>query len=391
MLLTMPAPRSFTGEDCAEVLLPGNPHLLEGVIAGWRRIAGEIGLPLRAAEPGEFTARAFLRGRIDLEQAEGIAATIAATSDLELEAAARLRGGRTAQAGGRAAEELLSLLARLEAGIDFADEEDVVAIEASALEGALAPLSESLRAVAAGKLGVEHRASIPRVALVGPPNAGKSALFNALLDRRRTVESERAGSTRDAVAEPIRLAVASGRGSSEAILVDLAGFDETSDPLGSTAQAVARDEAEMASLRLWCHPADAGPPPPLAAGDLLVFTKIDLSPPPPTDLPAVATSARTGAGLEALREAIAVRLAATPSPVLATIEARHRAALEAAIERIEEARLLLRGTPAGAGPRAPELVAECLRAALESIAAIAGRLEPEEVLGRIFASFCIGK
>ena len=152
-LLAMPGPRSFTGEDVAELALPGNPILLERVETALFAAAARAGIDARRAAPGEFTARAFLRGRIDLAQAEGIAASIAAASDAELAAAAALREGRISREGLEACDALAALLARLEAGIDFADEEDVVSIEAGVLEAALGDLEARLEGLAGAQRG----------------------------------------------------------------------------------------------------------------------------------------------------------------------------------------------------------------------------------------------
>lgn len=389
-LLAMPGPRSFTGEDVAEIVLPGNPILLERVEAALLAAATEIGVDARRARPGEFTARAFLRGRLDLAQAEGIAAAIAAATDAELASAAALREGRISREGLEACDALAALLARLEAGIDFADEEDVVSIEANALEAALADLQARLVGLAEARRGEESRLDRPRVVLVGPPNAGKSALFNAMLGRERVVVSPIAGTTRDAIAEPLR--IESPSGAFEAVLVDLAGLGDAIDALDAAAQEASRREIAGAAVRIRCHPAEVDERPP--EGDaILVVTKADL--PGVRPLPssgAILTSAIDGRGLQALREAIAERLREqSTNRTLASANARHRAALADAAARLREARSLLAGAAPGEGPTDPELVAACLRGSLESLESIGGRFEPDEVLGRIFASFCIGK
>ena len=406
-LLAMPGPRSFTGEDVAELALPGNPVLLDRVEAALLAAAAEAGIDARRAAPGEFTARAFLRGRIDLAQAEGIAASIAAASDAELASAAALREGRVSREGLKACDALAALLARLEAGIDFADEEDVVSIEATVLEAALADLEARLAGLAGATRGEESRLDRPRVVLVGAPNAGKSALFNALLGRERVVVSPIAGTTRDAIAEPIR--IESGFGAFEALLVDLAGLGDAIDALDAAAQAASRREIAEAAVRVRCVSADAaaalngdsgdsgdadeGD----GAGEIMVLTKADLADRGMTlaatfGRDAVVTSAVDGRGLQALRAAIALRLGEREANrSLAEAQARHRAAFADAVGRIQEARSLLADARPGEGPSEPELVAACLRGSLEALESIAGRFEPDEVLGRIFASFCIGK
>ena len=392
-LLSMPGPRSFTGEDVAELALPGNPILLERVEAALFAAAARAGIDARRAAPGEFTARAFLHGRIDLAQAEGIAASIAAASDAELAAAAALREGRISREGLEACDALAALLARLEAGIDFADEEDVVSIEANVLEAALGDLESRLEGLAGAQRGEESHLDRPRIVLVGPPNAGKSALFNAILGRERVVVSPIAGTTRDAIAEAIR--IESSLGAFEAVLVDLAGLGDAIDAIDAAAQEASLREIAEAAVRVRCHPADAGEPPREESDAILAITKADLG---IDGLPeidagdAILTSAVDGRGLQALREAIASRLRdASGNRMLASAHGRHRAALVDAARRLSEARSLLAGAEAGDGPSDPELVAACLRGALEALESIAGRFEPDEVLGRIFASFCIGK
>jgi tRNA modification GTPase len=406
-LLVMPGPRSFTGEDVAELALPGNPILLERVETALFAAAARAGIDARRAAPGEFTARAFLHGRIDLAQAEGIAASIAAASDAELAAAAALREGRISREGLEACDALAALLARLEAGIDFADEEDVVSIEAGVLEAALGDLEARLEGLAGAQRGEQSHLDRPRIVLVGPPNAGKSALFNAILGRERVVVSPIAGTTRDAIAEPIR--IESSLGAFEAVLVDLAGLGDAIDALDAAAQRASLREIAEAAVRVRCVPADAaaalngdsgdsgeagegG-----GAGEIMVVTKADLvdrgaASAATFGRDAVFTSAVDGRGLAELRVAIASRLGAREANrSLAAAQARHRAAFADAAERLQEARSLLAVARPGEGPSEPELVAACLRGSLEALESIAGRFEPDEVLGRIFASFCIGK
>ena len=184
-----PAPHSYTGDDSVELQLPGNPIVLERVIDALIASGRERQLDVRRAEPGEFTARAYLNGRLTLTQAEGVAATIAAQSDAELDAARLLLSGRLADFAQRLAEDLAAALALVEAGIDFTDQEDVVAISPVDLHARFVDLRARLDDQLAHAVGMERLQAIPWVVLVGAPNAGKSALFNALLNRERAVVS----------------------------------------------------------------------------------------------------------------------------------------------------------------------------------------------------------
>lgn len=393
MLLVMPAPGSFTGEDSFELALPGHPTLLEAALESLESAGVAAGVPVRRAEPGEFSRRAFERGRIDLSQAEGIALAIAAEGDETLRAAGRLREGRLHRESEAVAADLADLLALVEAGIDFADEEDVVAIPPAVLREALAGIADRIAAMLRGG-PVEALDTRPAVVLCGPPNAGKSALFNALLGRRRSVESAVAGTTRDRLAEP--LAIGTPDESGEALLVDVPGEEiasdggdaEREDRIDAAMQAIRSESQRQASLRLRCHPADAGTPPACGDAELLVVTKADLASGTAPPAGAIATSARTGEGLAALREAISQRLLNRPpdgaTAAVAVLE-RHRGHLEACGARIEEASGL------ADAESSPELVAAVLREAMLEAAAISGRIEPEDLLDRIFSRFCIGK
>lgn len=397
VLLVMPSPASFTGEDAAELAIPGNPWLLAAVVDGLIERSRSIGGDLRRAHPGEFAARAFLRGRIDLSRAEGLAASIAARTDAELAAARSLREGALAREGEAAADALAALLGLLEAGIDFADEEDVVAISAGALAEGLAATRSRLRQLIDRSIGLESIGGAPRVVLAGPPNAGKSSLFNALLGTRRTVTSPVAGTTRDAVVAPLLLEGAPG--AVEAVLVDLvdlAGEEEPrpASPIDDAMQRRAAAERARATVVLRCHPPEAGAARSAEAGEILVLTKSDLARAHDAPAGSIPASAATGQGLGELRRAIAeavIRggLGSSGGAELALSE-RHRAAISRAASLLAEAEALVRASE-GEAPRDQELVASLLREALDALGTIGGRLEPDEVLGRIFARFCIGK
>jgi tRNA modification GTPase len=380
--LCSPGPRSYTGEDALEFVCVGNDWIVPELEATLLRTAIKLGFTARAAAPGEFTLRAFARGKIDLTQAEGIAATIAATTEAQLRAARQLADGGlgrfVAALAGRVADDL----ALVEAGIDFTDQEDVVAIAPSVLREHLGEAICSLRARLDRSVPWEKIEAVPRVVLIGEPNAGKSTLFNALLGRRRAVESPTAGTTRDALEEYVTLTTPRGR--FEIRLVDVAGLDDASAGFNPAMQERVRSMIERADLIVRCAAGPTASEPPQPA-ELLVHTKADLG--VRGDL---AVSAHTGFGLDALRIAIvdrlASRLVATDGETL-VLSARHESALREALASLEEAL----ATVAGRGLRDPELVAASLRASLDSLGAVSGAIAPDDVLGRIFGKFCVGK
>jgi tRNA modification GTPase len=396
LLATYRAPSSYTGEDSAELLVPGNPHLLERILAMLTAFQG-----VRHATPGEFTARAFLNDRLTLDQAEGVAATIAAETSDQLGAARDLLAGRTGDAYRAWGDELATLLALVEAGIDFTDQEDVVPIAPEALRTRLDLLATSMAAFLGARTGRETTPALPRVVLAGPPNAGKSTLFNALLGRRRAVVSPVAGTTRDVLAEEVDLAGALP-GAGTVVLVDLAGLDDGGGVRGAIdadAQTRARDAVAHADVVIDCDPsgrftgstgivnAKAG------QTRIRVRTKADLPSPGAITQPGegapLAICALDGYNLPALRRAIADAATGARSGSLASLLPRHRRALDETVARLAEARAAI---PAGSRSLSdPALVASALRGALDALGELTGRMSPDDVIGRIFATFCIGK
>ncbi|MDG1899457.1 MAG: 50S ribosome-binding GTPase, partial [Phycisphaerales bacterium] len=224
LLLTAPGPTTATGEDVVELQAPGNPLLLARIVDALVESGRSADFDVRLAEPGEFTARAFFNGRCSLTEAEGIAATIAACSDAQLRAASMLRTGRLGTVARELSESIASMLALVEAGIDFSDEEDVVAIPPDELVSRLEPIRDVIHGVLDRSIGMESLQSLPHVVLCGPPNAGKSTLFNALLGHERAIVSDRPGTTRDVLREPMDLSVGNAA-AREVMLIDLAGID----------------------------------------------------------------------------------------------------------------------------------------------------------------------
>ena len=390
LLIPFRSPHSYTGEDAAELQAPGNPALLERIVAEILNRARGRQIDARLAEPGEFTARAFLNHRLTLTQAEGVAAAIAARSDAELRAAKFLLSGALGAFAHQAADDLASALALVEAGIDFTDQDDVVAISPRDLQRRLIDLRERVAQRLAHAVGVEQLQAIPWVVLVGEPNAGKSSLFNALLGHERAVVSPISGTTRDVLAEPLTISTSTGPG--EVMLVDLAGLDDDESVLNQSMQAMARDAMERAELVIRCTPADQESDS-HDSSELLVRTKCDLLFDQRTQLAGMPVSVVTGNGLQRLRHAIADRLAQRAVSLAADAAAlrpRHEQALRSALLALHEAIELVASQDARTLGQ-PELIASAMRSALNDMGALAGEITPDEVLGRVFASFCIGK
>ncbi len=383
-------PNSYTGQDMAEIQCPGSPALLD------RLVGFLIGLGARLAEPGEFTYRAFVAGKLDLTQAEGVHATIAACSDTELRAATQLRSGRLTGSTTDLSDRLANLLALVEAGIDFSDQDDVVAITPEALAQGLAALIAELQ-----KLRTNSRAwgaieAIPRVVLAGAPSAGKSTLFNALLGRRRAVVDAAPGTTRDLLAEPLTIDGVGGR-RVEIMLVDLAGIDTPSDTLAQQADSAAKRAIETADAVLLID--DGSRPDQLIATPpdapvIRVRSKCDRTGTVETKAGDVSVSAVTGEGLDALRNTIFGRLADRAVSVSAgslALMPRHESAIDAAMCSLTAADGSIGSQRTGGQLRDPELIAVALREALDHLAGIAGQISADDVIGRVFATFCIGK
>ncbi len=388
-----PAPHSYTGEDSAELQLPGNPLLLDRILQQLLDLARSSSIEARPAQPGEFTARAFFNGRLSLTEAEGVAATIAAQSDAELRAASLLRTGSLGAMAMRWADELAGALALVEAGIDFTDQEDVIPLAPGDLYQRLVALRAAIKQKLARAVGMEQVEAIPWVVLRGRPNAGKSTLFNALIGRERAVVSEVAGTTRDVIAEPLSVPVA--HGDAEVMLVDLAGYDEE-DPaqINQLMQQAARGAIARAELILHCIDVREAPAEAIDDGALVIRTKADLEPVPDEQAGGLIVSARTGRGLDALRRAIGERLSNRAVSLAAdaiALRPRHEAALQSALDAVRAAAELTEPQRDANTLRDAELIAASMRAALNALAALAGEITPDDVLGRIFASFCVGK
>ena len=376
LVLWFPAPRSATGEDVAELHLHGSRAVLAAVMQALTRLG------LRLAEPGEFTRRAFLNGKLDLLQAEAIADLAAAETEAQRRQALRQLGGELGDVYRGWRDRLTRILAHFEAAIDFPDEDLPPEIEDRILGDTEGLVAEIERHLADGHRGERLRDGID-VAIVGPPNAGKSSLLNRIARRDVAITSPVPGTTRDVIEVAIDL------GGYPVVLADTAGLRDSADAIEQEGKRRAVQRAEQAEIRLFvfdtAHPADAAGASTWAGADtILVANKIDLVPVAETDLspPALPVSALTGEGIDRLLTMLGERVAQTyriEAPVLT--RARHRQALE------EAAASLRRSFSAAL----PELRAEDLRLALRSLGRITGAVDVEDLLDVIFRDFCIGK
>lgn len=401
LLLRFPGPGSYTGEDSAEFLLPGNPLLVERVVAV---LAAQPGV--REATPGEFSARGYLNGRMSIAQAEGVAATIAARNSAELDAARSLLSGEAGRRYREWGNELADLLALVEAGVDFTDQEDVVPIPAAELMAKLRAVRGQILGLVGAEAGREESDPRPVVVLAGAPNAGKSTLFNALLGRSRAVVSEVAGTTRDVLREELDLS-RDIPGGPVVTLTDLAGLDDGAGWQGTDAEAqrAAAETVAGADVVVWCDPTgrfERAPFRQSRGGVLRVRTKADLPGARPTAATAeeaggLSICALDGWNLGALRRSVAEAAWGSTGrgADAGVVVPRHRRALGQAAARLDEAIAVVddgdRGSGGRGGLASPELIAGLLRAALDSIEELTGRVTPDDVIGRVFARFCVGK
>ena len=387
LVLWFPGPASYTGEDSAELHLHGGMAVVEGVLDGLDRLG------LRMAEPGEFTRRAFQNQRMDLAQAEAVADLVDAETAAQRQQALDQLAGGLSQRYGRWRDQLLGALAMLEAGIDFPDEEVPEAVANMARPPLERLLSEVGLALDDGKRGERIRDGY-RVAVIGAPNAGKSSLINGLLGRDAAIVTDIAGTTRDIIEAPLVLA------GFKLLLADTAGIRQSDDPIEQEGVRRAQAWAQGAALRLWLVDGAAtsgdwalakdlvGP------GDVCLINKSDLG--LSADCVAAEAWARARGlavqllslsrdGVDTVRVDLTERVTAALSGAdfPAATRRRHAVHLSEAAGHIERA--------LGVLALGSELAAEDVRLAARALERVTGKIDPEDVLGAVFSTFCIGK
>lgn len=371
------APRTFTGEDTVEVSCHG------GVLPAKLALDAILSAGARSAEPGEFSRRAFLNGRIDLTQAEAVIDLIHSRTELALRAANEQLAGKLSEKINALRDDLMRVLAHVEAHIDFPDEDiapDTREQLLGRLRAALNDMDALLRTAAEGLI---LRRGI-RAVIVGKPNVGKSSLLNQLLGRERAIVSEIPGTTRDTIEETANI-----RGI-PVVFIDTAGIRESSDSIELEGIRRSRESLERAELIL--HVLDRSEP----AGDeltttihkkrIIVLNKADLTPLAAAE--GIPISCKTGAGIEELKDAIRdlVRDGSVDSEMTEVmINSRHEEALRRARSGIENT---IQSLSAGASI---ELAAMDLRLAVNAVGEIVGKTTTEDLLDSIFGQFCLGK
>lgn len=378
-----PTTRSYTGEPTAEIHLPGSPALIDRVLT----LLYQRGV--RPARSGEFTLRAFLNGRLDLVQAEAVLGVIDADTPRQLQSALRQLSGGLSDRLAQLRRDLLELLADLEAGLDFVDED----IEFVSRDEVVRRLSDAHAFVDHLREHTRDRYSgtdRPRIVLAGLPNAGKSTLLNALAGRETALVSPIPGTTRDYLTATVTL------GGREIELLDTAGWEDSAEHIMSRAQSLRQQQIHDADLVLWCTPADL--PADLIVDNeqqrencrvlnrefLEIVTKIDLTP----VVPGLSVSATTGAGLQTLRDRLTESLEESRTGerrLIGTTSARCHDSLQLVAAALRDA---LTALDAGHGD---EIVALEIRRALDGLGRILGLVYTDDVLDRVFSKFCIGK
>ena len=372
------APRSYTGEDAAEITIHGSPYILDQTL---QRLTG---LGCRIARPGEFTQRAFLNGKLDLAQAEAVADLIAADSHAAHQMAIGQLRGHTSAALNDIRQQLLHLATLLELELDFSDHEDLTFAPRTQIDQHACQAQQHIVAlIRTYRLGQAIKQGI-HIALVGRTNVGKSTLFNQLAGDDRAIVSPYHGTTRDTIDDSFTLQGLRFR------LTDTAGLRNTPDPVEQLGIQRTKQAIAQASIVIHVSDRDNDAPPPLSSQQQLICVRNKTDLYPPTHLPphTIPLCAKTGEGIDRLRQAIlqAANLPNTPPDLPVINNARHLQALTLAEQDLQRLRAAL------ANDAPAEILSEDLRQAAEHIAQITGHTPtPDSVLENIFRNFCVGK
>jgi len=379
LVVTFPAPNSFTGEDCVEFHTHGSLAVIEAMSGAF------LSAGARHAGPGEFTRRAFENGKLDLTEAEGLADLIDSETEGQRQQAFRQMQGGLKEVYQSWRAGLIDALAAIEGDIDFPDEQDVPDnLSHAAYEPITKVIEHMEKTLADSQRGESVRRGI-RIAIIGPPNAGKSSILNLLAGRDAAIVSDQAGTTRDIIDVQMNIE------GFPVIFSDTAGIRETEDSIEAEGVRRALASSEDADIRIGVASADTGGFDDLSsnldAGDFLLLNKSDQKglKVEKQNFEVLTISAKTGDGFGAfflkLADAIKTRFALTENAGLT--RARHKDCTQRAIESLRRAQSSLR--------LAPELAGDDVRSALHAIKELAGEADIEAVLGAIFSRFCIGK
>jgi tRNA modification GTPase len=362
LALWFPAPASVTGDDMAELHLHGGRAVVAAVLDALSAMTG-----LRPALAGEFTRRAFENGRLDLSEAEGLADLLAAETEGQRQSALILAEGRL---GGHVADwqaRILRVAAQVEADLDFSDEGDVAKESEVHTTNALATLCTEIAELLDCPPAERLRDGV-KIVFAGPPNSGKSSLFNEIAGRHAAIVTDIAGTTRDRIEAPVVI------GGIPLLLIDTAGLrDDMTDAVEALGIKLSQDAIIGADIVLWL-----GPPETMPKGALLIAAKSDLQ----FGRPGLAVSTVNGEGLATLRETLLARAKALlPKPGALALNSRHRAILSTVLEDLSAAHTACDGL----------IIAEHLRHARAALDALTGKAGVEDMLDALFGAFCIGK
>jgi tRNA modification GTPase len=369
LVLWFPAPASFTGEDVVELQVHGSVAVVRAVLDALGATGGA-----RLAEPGEFTRRALTNGRLDLAQVEGLADLIDAETEAQRKQAQRVLSGAIGDRVEDWRAKLIRAAALLEATIDFADE-DVPVDVGPEVNDLLSDVYQQVSREIEGSFVAERIRTGFEVAIVGPPNAGKSTLLNRLAGREAAITSEIAGTTRDVIEVRMDL------DGLPVTVLDTAGLRESEDKIESIGISKAKNRAEDADIRLFLIGPDEDLPLAMQPHDIRVTPKSDLL----EDI-SDGISGVTGEGIPQMIEKLKDTLGKKAASAGIATHARHRDAMTAAVQGLTEAQQVL-----AQGPDMYDIAAEELRRSIRALEMLVGRVDVESLLDEIFASFCLGK